>query len=97
MQNPVSICKGAPSARTFITWVILLALIFASIRAVGMLAPASFRCMLPLGFVLMAATPWLLLNRDGRRQIGLTAPHNLDFAGAVVSGALLALGCFLLG
>lgn len=97
MQNPVSICKGAPSARTFITWVILLALIFASMRAVGMLGSASFRWLLPLGFVLMAATPWLLLNQDGRKQIGLTTPHRLDFVWAVAAGALLALGCFLLG
>lgn len=98
MQNPVAICKGSPSARTFLTLVILLAFIFAAMRAVGMLGPSSFRWLLPLGFVLMAATPWLLLNRDGRKQIGLARPlRRTDFVWAVASGALLALGCFLLG
>ena len=50
--------------------VVILAFVFASMRAVGTLGPVNLRFLLPLGFVLMAAAPWVLATRDGRREIG---------------------------
>ena len=46
---------------------VVLALLFAAGRAFGVLGPANLRGLLPLGFVLMALIPWLLLDAEGRR------------------------------
>jgi membrane protease YdiL (CAAX protease family) len=54
--------------------------------------------MLPLGFMLMMASPWLLLNKEGRRQIGLRAPSSLlQYPTAVLCGVAAALACFAIG
>lgn len=75
-----------------------LAILFAGMRAVGVLGPAATRWVLPLGFVMMAAAPWVLLNRDGRREIGLRRPASGGhYLAASVLGAIAALGCFVLG
>jgi len=77
---------------------VALALVFAAMRAAGTLAPAHWRWLLPLGFVCMAASPWLLLSRPGRQQIGLVRPIRLAwFAPSLALGALAALACFALG
>ena len=55
-------------------WVVSAALVLALMRIFGMLGPSQLRVSLPLGFVLMAVSPWLLLTREGRRQIGLVKP-----------------------
>jgi hypothetical protein len=44
-----------------------LAALFAATRVVGVLGPNSLRWLLPLGFTLMALTPFLLLDAAGRR------------------------------
>jgi membrane protease YdiL (CAAX protease family) len=54
--------------------------------------------MLPLGFVLMSAVPWVFLNTEGRRQIGLRPPSSsLQYAPAVLGGAAAAIVCFAFG
>jgi uncharacterized protein len=75
-----------------------LALAFAAMRALGMLEPAQWRWLLPLSFVCMAASPWLLLPGADRRQIGLVRPARLAwFAPAIVLGAVAAAACFAAG
>ena len=75
----------------------LLAAGFAAMRVVGVLN-TSFRWLLPLGFVLMALTPFLLLDAPRRRDIGLKAPATLRiFATAIVAGAAAAFACFAIG
>jgi membrane protease YdiL (CAAX protease family) len=78
--------------------VVVLAVVFAGMRVVGVLGPATWRFVLPLSFVLIAATPWLLLDRDGRAQAGLVrSARPGSYLRGVAFGALAALGCFLLG
>ena len=85
--------------RRHVFWVVIsLALALAAMRAAGMLGPASLRALLPLGFVLMAIAPWVLLTQQGRRQIGLrkASTHRVHVQ-AVVLGALAAVACGALG
>lgn len=82
------------------TWwlVVFLAIAFASMRVVGMLGPSHLRWLVPLGFLCMAAAPWLLLTREGRRQIGLVkADAARLYLPGIVLGALGAALCFALG
>jgi hypothetical protein len=77
---------------------VVLALGFAAMRVVGVLGPNSLRWVLPLGFVLMALTPYLLLDAAGRRAIGLRLPANAQlYPIALLSGGAAALVCFALG
>lgn len=63
-----------------------------------MFGPRDVRWLLPLGFVVMAATPWLLLQREGRLQIGLRRPAStIWFWYAAAAGSLAALLCFAIG
>lgn len=78
--------------------VVTLALAFAMMRAAGMLGPAGSRWLLPLGFVFMAFTPWVLLSSEGRRHIGLAKSVSARyFAYGITSGVLAALACFVIG
>lgn len=75
-----------------------LALLFAAMRVVGTLGPAPLRFLLPLGFCLMMALPWLLLTRSGRAQVGLQrAVAGTSYAMACLYGALAAAACYLIG
>lgn len=78
--------------------VLLLAAGFAAMRAGGMLGPPALRWLLPVSFTVMALMPWLLMNGEGRRQIGLRRP---DRAGAwlpaIAYGALASAACFMVG
>ena len=75
-----------------------LVVLFAVMRVVGTLGPASVRWALPLGFVLMAAAPWLLLTNEGRRQIGLRSSSSLSHYGVgVLGGVAAACACFAVG
>ena len=77
---------------------LVLAVLFAGMRAVGTLGPAGLRWMLPLGFVLMAMLPWLLLQRGGREGIGLRRANSLKYYGqAVLAGIAMALACAVAG
>lgn len=75
-----------------------LAVLFAATRVVGVLGPNTLRWLLPLGFTLMALTPFLLLDVAGRRAAGLTwrAPPRM-FSVAIVTGGAAAFTCFALG
>jgi len=78
--------------------VLFLAGVFAAMRCLGMLGPASLRPLLPASFVLMTLAPWLFLSQAGRRHIGLRAPPSwLAFVPAVLAGIGAALACFALG
>lgn len=76
-----------------------LGLLFAAMRVVGTLGPAAWRALLPLSFVLMVITPWVLLSKDGRAQIGLKAPSRplISYGWALAYGISAATACFLLG
>lgn len=83
--------------RIFLVILILLVL-FAATRALGTLGPAAWRWLLPTGFVLMALTPWLILDAPGRRRIGLTpVTRKIWYGWALMSGAAAALICFAVG
>jgi uncharacterized protein len=86
------------TATTAFALAVSLAIVFAVMRVVGTLGPINLRPLLPLGFVLMAITPWLLLNRGGRLEIGLKRPnHSMLNVEAIVLGAAAAVACFLIG
>lgn len=78
--------------------IVLLGVCFAFMRAFGVLGPQQLRPLLPLSFVLMAATPWLFLQQGGRRQIGLVhAKSKMSYVWAATTGTLLALTCGAIG
>ncbi|WP_164852344.1 CPBP family intramembrane glutamic endopeptidase [Rheinheimera riviphila] len=81
-------------------WILALVLgiVFLFMRAAGTLGSASLRWLLPVGFLVMAVLPWILLTATGRRQIGLRRPNNASFyvVGAC-TGVLAATVCFLIG
>lgn len=86
------------SAATAFSLAIILSLIFASMRAIGNLGPPMLRPLLPLGFVLMAVSPWLLLTAEGRRQIGFCKPARpAIYLQAILLGAAASFICFLIG
>ena len=81
-------------------WLLAIALAvgFAAMRIIGVLGPRGLRWLLPLGFTLMALTPWQLLDAQQRRDMGLRRPTTARFYPiALVAGAAAALACFALG
>jgi membrane protease YdiL (CAAX protease family) len=84
--------------QTGVAAVVLLGLCFAFMRALAVLGPQPLRPLLPLSFALMAATPWLFLRHEGRRQIGIVhANSKISYVWAAVAGALLAVTCGAIG
>ncbi len=93
-----TIWRMKASSRTHLFFVLVLAVVFAVMRAVGMLGPRSLQYFLPASFLMMMLMPWILLNREGRRQMGLVFPTRVHgFISAIVLGALLAIACFAIG
>lgn len=85
-------------ATTSLALAIALVVLFASMRVVGTHGSSSLRFLLPLGFVLMAIAPWLLLTRTGRREMGLQRPVRPSiYLQPILLGAAAALACFLIG
>jgi membrane protease YdiL (CAAX protease family) len=82
---------------TALPLMLALAAVFGAMRFAGMLGAHPQRWMLPLSFMMMMAAPWLLLNAQGRRQIGMTRARWSCCAIALPLGALAALICFGLG
>ena len=81
-------------------WAVALAvgLVLAGMRVLGVLGPVQWRWLLPLGFVVMAVLPWLLMTAPGRRSIGLCrATDRRFYALALGAGCATALVCGLLG
>lgn len=75
-----------------------LAIVFACMRATGTLGPPNLRFLLPLGFVVMALSPWALLTREGRCEIGLKkSVRPAVYLHSGLAGAAAALACFLVG
>jgi membrane protease YdiL (CAAX protease family) len=78
--------------------VLMLAAGFAAMRAGGVLGPPALRWLLPVSFTVMALMPWLLMNAEGRRQIGLRRPGRTGtWLPAIVYGALASAACFVVG
>jgi|JI10StandDraft_1071094.scaffolds.fasta_scaffold06408_2 membrane protease YdiL (CAAX protease family) len=78
--------------------VALLAACFSLMRAVAVFGPPQLQVLLPLSFTLMAITPWIVLSRFGRDQIGLRRARSISsYAKAVFAGVLLALVCGVMG
>ncbi|MGJ9418351.1 CPBP family intramembrane glutamic endopeptidase [Massilia sp. CMS3.1] len=67
-------------------------------RAAAVFGPASWRALFVVVFVAMASLPWMVLSREGRRQIGLQRPRHPGWlALGLLLGALAASACYLLG
>lgn len=76
--------------------VLILLVALTGLRAAATLG--SLRLLAPLSFVLMAVTPWLLLNKEGRREIGLVKANRArDYGFGIIVGGLAAAACFVLG
>lgn len=87
--------SGRTPTRGLAVVLVLLAAL-TGLRTAGTLG--SLPLLAPLSFVLMAVTPWLLFNKEGRRQIGLTrARRARDHGLGIVVGGLAATACFLFG
>ena len=81
-------------------WAAALAigLVLASMRVLGVLGPTQWRWLLPLGFVFMAALPWVLMTTPGRQSIGLRRGANWrHYVLALGAGCVTALFCGILG
>lgn len=86
------------SADGLLALILVLSAMFVAMRALGTVGPAALRWMLPLGFVIMACLPWLLLTQEGRRQIGLRPTDEPRFyLAGIVAGAGAAAICFIIG
>lgn len=85
-------------ARGVLSVALGLALIFTLIRAFAMLGPPACRALFLLHCIPMALTPWLLLDKPSRVQVGLkksVRPH--EYPLAVLYGAAFAAFAFALG
>lgn len=77
---------------------LLFVLLSSAGRAAAMFGPVSWRALFMVVCIMMAALPWIVLSREGRRQIGLQRPRSLRWAAlGLVLGALSATFCYLFG
>lgn len=77
---------------------VFFSIIFAAIRGLGMLGPSSYRPLIPMGFVLMMALPFIFLNKDGRRKIGFTQSKSVSYYRVgILYGMVAASVCFGIG
>lgn len=72
---------------------IFLCPLVAATRGIGILGPPEYRWVLPLGFTVLIILPWLFLNREGRRWMGLRTPATWPWMGI---SFLLGIGASLL-
>jgi membrane protease YdiL (CAAX protease family) len=76
----------------------LFALLFATMRGIGMLGELVYRPLLPASFVLMALLPFIFLTKDGRDAIGMVKPTSPKYyLLALLYGTLAASMCFATG
>jgi len=74
------------------------AVVSSLVRAAAMFGPAAWRGLFMLACIAMALLPWLLLDRSGRRAIGLQRPiHPAWLLAGLAIGALAASFCYWLG
>ena len=97
IPSPLSCWRSPLAPATALPLLLVVTAVFGAMRFTGLLGAHPLRWMLPLSFMLMTAAPWLLLNAQGRRQIGLTRATWSQCSIAVVLGALAAMACFALG
>jgi len=77
---------------------VVFSIIFSAIRGLGMLGPSSYRPLIPLGFLLMMALPFIFLNKDGRKQIGFVQSKKVSYYGlGILFGIVAASICFGIG
>lgn len=77
---------------------VALGLVFTAIRAYAMLGPPAYRGLFLLHCIPMALVPWLLLNKDARRQVGLKrSSRPREYPLAMALGLLASAAAFLLG
>jgi uncharacterized protein len=77
---------------------VVFSIVFAAIRGFGMLGPPSYRPLIPVGFLLMMALPFIFLSKDGRRQMGLSQSTKARYYGiGVLYGIVAASVCFGIG
>jgi membrane protease YdiL (CAAX protease family) len=88
--------RTVPFGIAGLTLVFVLASTIA--RAAAMFGPASWRALFMVTCIAMAALPWVVLSRMGRRQIGLRRPRHLAWLPlSLALGALAASACFWFG
>ncbi|HEY6634788.1 MAG TPA: type II CAAX endopeptidase family protein [Acidimicrobiia bacterium] len=93
-----TVWKRGLSPTSGLTVVLGFLTLFFGIRGYAYLVPASPPWLAPVGFVVMAATPWIVFNRRGRREAGLVRARSVaDYGVGALAGALAALVCFLVG
>lgn len=82
---------------------VLLAALVAGVRGLGLLGPQRYFWVLPVGFTVMALTPYFFLRKEGRRRSGLQSPKQLPWIiwgillGALGAGIFYWLGVTLFG
>ena len=77
---------------------IIAGLFFAAIRAIGTIGPQVYRFVLPVGFIIMMLMPFIFLNKEGRRRVGLVKSNTAKYyLIAILTGVVLALVCYGLG
>ena len=77
---------------------IIAGLLFAAIRAIGIIGTPAYRFVLPLGFFIMMLMPFIFLNNEGRRKTGFVKSNYAKYyLIAIAAGASLALVCYGLG
>jgi len=95
--------RGSVRAGTGLIFVAVLMVLFSAMRVMGTLGPSRLNWLLPAGFVLMAFTPWFLLEKRGRKQIGLAPGLKSAMSlkalllGAVAAAVVFGLGLLLFG
>jgi membrane protease YdiL (CAAX protease family) len=94
------IWHAAPVGLSRLTLVFVLSTVVG--RAAAMFGPPSWRGLMALVCIAMAALPWIVLSPDGRRQIGICRPERPFWRGtglvlAVCAGAGAAAASFWLG
>lgn len=88
--------RGAPTGIFGLT--LVLVLVSTAARAAAMFGPVSWRALFMVMCIGMIALPWIVLSREGRRQIGLCRPRRMTWlALGLLLGAVAASACFLLG
>lgn len=78
--------------------VLAFAVVSSLMRAIAMFGPVAWRGLFMLTCIAMALLPWVLLDREGRRRIGLQWPRRpLWLVSGLALGALAASACYWLG
>jgi len=98
MNNRVAAIPVTDTFNSLLQRVIVLGLAFTAIRAAAMFGPAAWRPLFFIHCLLMIATPWLLMSREGRQAAGIRRGGSLaTYGGALAFGVAAASLCHLIG